>query len=158
MLYWFKSLEKNKVQLWLLFCISGAQHQQGAECWWRESRGVQQAVKSKSRQQQGVCGGGRGSQTNSCGNQKIHTNHLLMILRVRRVLLDCRQLHRETVRSAWRRSVKRVEANLSFYHCQKNALWELLGRDKRISKMWLEKKAPRALSGLIVTKKYNGID
>lgn len=34
-----KVSRKNQVQLWILLCISGAQHQQGAECWWRESRG-----------------------------------------------------------------------------------------------------------------------
>lgn len=42
---------KSWVQLWLLFCMSGAQDQLGARCWWRESRRLRQAVKSESRQQ-----------------------------------------------------------------------------------------------------------
>lgn len=34
-----KVSRKNQVQLWILLCISGAQHQQGAECWWRGKQG-----------------------------------------------------------------------------------------------------------------------
>lgn len=50
------------------------------------------------------------------------------------VLLECRQLHRETVQCAARMVVEQAQANLEFLSLP--TLRKLLGWDKRMSKMW----------------------